>query len=719
MNKLTDKQIIEILNQQPQKGMELLMEAYTGLVFKVISFHLSNPEDIRECTNDTFAEFYFHRASYDAQKASLPVYLTAIARYLAISRYRKEKKHMGNETLTEIPVEDKTIFLAEVQADLSRALQSLKNGELQIIRMKYYGGMTIAEIADSLDLPYETVKKRHQRSIIKLRQTLLLSLILFIVSLFSVSTYAVLRHFNIIPPLFSIEKTQDPEEDTEAVDEETSDEETKEYSSPKTQKIIKKEKKKANSSRGTTESPESTESFSDIRISTEAKNNTKASAPEQTEHQKKENETLTSDISSDSPKEPTENDTKQEWSVPDTFTYIPDYGVKKVSGSPTYTLEATAFAEDEVTSISVVSASLIDKKLTVTLQAVSKTKPFVLEPGQIIEDYTRQVNNAENYVLYRGQKAAISVSSMHNHGNAYISTEVFEGDNFEPDVTDEGSIMLTMKCFDLTLSFTLIKTKEETIEDESLYQMKKYGGLMIQPRLVDGHLKIAIHTLNKDEYITLPGLVRGSYGEKPEDGILTATDSTGNVLEGSCIRYYPGCKTYLEWDFGLATPGTYSLHIPFLCQIPAESERINIPIDFVNRTWDSQPYEIPGAKIWISDISEPYTLPTDTEEDTNDSVYEDLTVSFYNEDEKHRIQSIYGYAIQYEPPSSDFRSIISSMLSTDVENCTATLQTCLTNNRSDSSITELEIHERMENNNTHTPVYYRWDESFDFTFTVK
>ena len=156
-----------------------------------------------------------------------------------------------------------------------------------------------------------------------------------------------------------------------------------------------------------------------------------------------------------------------------------------------------------------------------------------------------------------------------------------------------------------------------------------------------------------------------------------------------------------------------------MCQIPAESERINIPIDFVNRTWDSQTYAIPGSKIWISDISEPYTLPTETEEDTNDSVYEDLTVSFYNEDEKHRIQSIYGYAIQYEPPSSDFLSIISSMLSTDVENCTATLQICLTNNRSDSSITELEIHERMENNNTHTPVYYRWDESFDFTFTVK
>ena len=711
MNKANDQQIINALFQQPQKGMELLMEAYTGLVFKVISFHLSNPEDIKECTNDTFAEFYFHRASYDAGKASLPVYLTAIARYLAISRYRKEKKHMENDSLTEISMEDKAIFLAEVRADFSKALKTLKPNELQVIRMKYYGGMTIAEIADSLHLPYETVKKRHQRSILKLRQTLLLSLIFFLLAIFSISTYAVLRHFNIIPPLFSIEKTQEPEDNTEAVDEETSEEETDKYSSRKTKKKAKKEKKKASPKE------ETTESFSDIRISTEAKNNTKAYAPEQTEHQKK--ETLTSDITSDSPKEQTENDTDKEWRVPDTFTYIPDYGVKKVSDSPTYTLEATTFAEDEATSISVVSASLVDKKLTVTLQVVSKTKPFVLEPGQIIEDYTRQVNNEENYVLYRGKKAANSVSSMHNHGNAYVSTEVFTGDNFEPDVTDEGPIMLTMKCFDLTLSFTLVKAKEETIEDENLYQMKKYGGLMIQPRLVDGHLKIAIHTLNKDEYITLPGLVRGSYGEKPEDGILTATDSNGNVLEGSCIRYYPGCKTYLEWDFGPASSGTYSLHIPFLCQIPAESERINIPIDFVNRTWDSQTYAIPGSKIWISDISEPYTLPTETEEDTNDSVYEDLTVSFYNEDEKHRIQSIYGYAIQYEPPSSDFRSIISSMLSTDVENCTATLQICLTNNRSDSSITELEIHERMENNNTHTPVYYRWDESFDFTFTVK
>lgn len=36
--------------------------------------------------------------------------------------------------------------------------------------MKYFGGMSIREIADSLELPYETVKKRHQRTLHKLRR---------------------------------------------------------------------------------------------------------------------------------------------------------------------------------------------------------------------------------------------------------------------------------------------------------------------------------------------------------------------------------------------------------------------------------------------------------------------------------------------------------------------------------------------------------------------
>lgn len=56
-------------------------------------------------------------------------------------------------------------------------MKLLNPNELQIIRMKYYDGMSVQEIADSLNLPYETVKKRHQRSVFKLGQILTCSCI--------------------------------------------------------------------------------------------------------------------------------------------------------------------------------------------------------------------------------------------------------------------------------------------------------------------------------------------------------------------------------------------------------------------------------------------------------------------------------------------------------------------------------------------------------------
>ena len=46
----------------------------------------------------------------------------------------------------------------ESKDELEAALAALEPLDEQIVRMKYYGGMTAREIAASLGLPYETVK---------------------------------------------------------------------------------------------------------------------------------------------------------------------------------------------------------------------------------------------------------------------------------------------------------------------------------------------------------------------------------------------------------------------------------------------------------------------------------------------------------------------------------------------------------------------------------
>ena len=102
---IADEELVRLLKAEPQKGMILLMEQYTGIIWKIVSRHLENPEDIKECVNETFTRFYFQREKYDPGRAPLVVYLSVIASRTAISRYRREKHRSvtvpGNETALE------------------------------------------------------------------------------------------------------------------------------------------------------------------------------------------------------------------------------------------------------------------------------------------------------------------------------------------------------------------------------------------------------------------------------------------------------------------------------------------------------------------------------------------------------------------------------------------------------------------------------------------
>jgi DNA-directed RNA polymerase specialized sigma24 family protein len=73
----SDKEIIQLLESDPNEGMIQLMEQYLKLVHSVAS-GLKNPEDVKDCINDTFADFYRYRSSFDPSKGSLGNYLAAI-----------------------------------------------------------------------------------------------------------------------------------------------------------------------------------------------------------------------------------------------------------------------------------------------------------------------------------------------------------------------------------------------------------------------------------------------------------------------------------------------------------------------------------------------------------------------------------------------------------------------------------------------------------------
>lgn len=199
--KKTDMELILMFKTSPDDAMEALIQQYTGLVWSICSKHLNHIEDMKECVNETFSEFYRRYESFDMQKGTIASYLGAIARNRAITKYQKNSQNSQNVTCFEEFTADPSNALeqAEWKLVLEQALKILSADEQKIIQLKYYEEMTVQEIADALGLPYETVKKRHQRTLGKLKKALLGLLIFVLISVLAACAYMVLRYFGVVP----------------------------------------------------------------------------------------------------------------------------------------------------------------------------------------------------------------------------------------------------------------------------------------------------------------------------------------------------------------------------------------------------------------------------------------------------------------------------------------------------------------------------------------
>ena len=77
---MTDKKLLHLLDQNPEEGMGLLMEQYMGLLWSACHLYLTNPEDIRECVQETFVDFYGNRERFRAERGTVKAYLYVIAK---------------------------------------------------------------------------------------------------------------------------------------------------------------------------------------------------------------------------------------------------------------------------------------------------------------------------------------------------------------------------------------------------------------------------------------------------------------------------------------------------------------------------------------------------------------------------------------------------------------------------------------------------------------
>lgn len=172
-----DQKLLELIKKNPSKGMDKLMNQYSGLIYYIVEGKLSGRiQDIEECMSDVFVEFYSKINSIDLTKGSIKIYLATIATRRAVDKYRKLVAN------TELPILDDTLLeQSSVESPELVAMESEKREKLldeinklgdpdnQIMYRRYFMCQSVKEIADSIGMKSNSVTKRITRALEILR----------------------------------------------------------------------------------------------------------------------------------------------------------------------------------------------------------------------------------------------------------------------------------------------------------------------------------------------------------------------------------------------------------------------------------------------------------------------------------------------------------------------------------------------------------------------
>ncbi len=173
-----DKTIL-LLKTDAARGMETLIQAYTGYVYTICKGRLQalcSKSEIEECVADVFADVYECRNNIDEARGSLKAFICTVARKKAADAYTAKSKLLNRADIDDILLRDEgtdiegTMLKAETAQELLRSIRELGRLDSEIFLRKYYFGQSTKEIAKAIGLKENTIDNRVSRGYAKLRR---------------------------------------------------------------------------------------------------------------------------------------------------------------------------------------------------------------------------------------------------------------------------------------------------------------------------------------------------------------------------------------------------------------------------------------------------------------------------------------------------------------------------------------------------------------------
>lgn len=172
---MKDEKIVKFIKKRDERGLELLIDTYGGLITSIIRKHLYNLYDKQEeCIDDVLLAVWNNINSFDNSKNSLKNWIAAISQYRSIDYKRKYLK-LFNEELDIKQVEnnlfiDSRIIQEELSDEIEELLIFLKPEDKELFIKRYIEEKSIQELAQETGIKEDVIYNRLSRGRKKLRK---------------------------------------------------------------------------------------------------------------------------------------------------------------------------------------------------------------------------------------------------------------------------------------------------------------------------------------------------------------------------------------------------------------------------------------------------------------------------------------------------------------------------------------------------------------------
>lgn len=156
---------------------EPLVRAHQEAVFRLSYLLLGDPDDAEDVAQETFLRAWQHLKRFDSERPLRP-WLLSIASNLASNRRRSAGRYVSalmrafrSEPVHSNNIEEKSTQHMEA-SDLWKAVRNLSLPDQQVIYLRYFLELSVAETAQALHTAEGTVKSRLSRALDRLRSVI-------------------------------------------------------------------------------------------------------------------------------------------------------------------------------------------------------------------------------------------------------------------------------------------------------------------------------------------------------------------------------------------------------------------------------------------------------------------------------------------------------------------------------------------------------------------